>query len=139
MCAEIVNLDDIVGGDLTFMYGGKELKIPGDISTKKVFEIFNAFRELSDVQEDGDPEKIQAANDLINAQLLKLFQIREPEMDELPFGIKTMPIVIQEILKLLGVNVRDEEEGGGNVVPLTRSTPKRKKASTTRKRPAAGR
>lgn len=133
--ADIVDLDALVGGDLVFKYGGEELKIPGDINTQRVFEIFNAFQELHGVTEEGDPAEIERANALIREQLLKLFQIRQPEMEELPFGIKTTPIVIQEILKLLGVNVRDEDEDsppeeGGKIIPLPRPGPKSRSART---------
>lgn len=138
MCAEIVDLDALVGGDLTFKYEGDELKIPGDISTEKVFEIFEAFKQLSDVSVDGDPEAISSANKLISAQLLKMFQIRHPDMEKLPFGIKTLPVVIREILRLLGVTIRDED--GDEPTPLlTPSTPTRKKPSSTRKKRAAPR
>lgn len=134
--AQIVDLDALVGGDLVFKYGGEELKIPGDISTERVFEVFHAFKELHDVAEEGKPEEVERANTLIREQLLKLFQIRQTEMTELPFGIKTTPIVIQEILKQLGVNIREEgdaEEETGKVVPL----PKRQAVPKQRRRSRA--
>lgn len=134
--AQIVDLDLLVGGDLVFKYDGGELRIPGDISTELVFGVFHAFRELHDVSEEGKPEEVERANASIREQLLQLFQIRQPEMKSLPFGIKTTPIVIQEILSKLGVNVREEgdaEEETGKVVPL----PKRQAVPKQRRRSRA--
>lgn len=139
--ATIVDLDTLVGGDLTFKYADTDLRIPGDISTKTVFQIFQAFRELSDVQETGDPDQIQSANTLINEQLLILFQIRQPDMKELPFGIKTLPIVIQEILKLLGVNVLEDDANPPARSRARTSKQTKKKSSpktSARSRPSSG-
>lgn len=131
--ANIVDLDALVGGDLTFKYGGDSLKIPGDVSTQQVFEIFQAFSDLQKVTDEGDPQKLEEATKLIHDTLLKLFQVRQPEMQELPFGVRTLPIVIQEILKVLGVGVDlgDGEGDAGPPAPI--STPRRTKKSSRTK------
>lgn len=133
--AQIVNLDELVGGDLVFKYNDQDYKIPGDVSTAKVFEMFQAFSELQGMTLTEDEEGIARAQELINSTLLSLFQVRQPDMEELPFGVRTLPIVIQEIMKLFGVDIVDDGDGSDALPPAPTSRRSRTtKSSQTPKR-----
>jgi hypothetical protein len=120
--AQITNLNELVPEDLVFVYGNPpvEYEIPGDLSGEIVFKLFRMFGDLSvlmrdaeTLDEDAKVKDVRARVTRLSAQvdktLLELFQIRTPDMTELPFGSRSMPIIIRDILRHLGLGVADTD------------------------------
>lgn len=110
--AKIIDLNELVGEDIVFKYGtpARNYAIPGDIEVVKVFELFEMFTSVNKLKskkpEDLAVEVKQKFDD-IQARLLALFQIRDPKLKVLPFGIKGTGIVLRNVLADLGVNVTE--------------------------------
>lgn len=131
--AEIINLDELVPEDVIFKYQGKEYVLPGDISTEAVFKLFKFFREMlaaqkpAEGEDDIDTKEVEDSVKKLKAELLSLFQERDPDLKEVPFGVSSMPIVMETLLKKLGVEITDEgnppaeaakkEKTGGKMSP----------------------
>ena len=106
--AQIVNLNELVPEDIVIRYGTppKDYRLPGDISVDSVFRLFAMFQALTATPVEGEGAALLA--DLknrfgdIEAELLALFQIRDPKMTTLPFGIASLNQVLRIILASWG-------------------------------------
>lgn len=135
---QIVNLNELVGEDIVFQYGAPvvEYRIPGDVDVATVFELFEMFLALSKISGD-DPETLAADVQRgffdIRDKLLKLLQVRDPNLKIYPFGIRGTGVVLRTILSGLGVQVSEESP--------TRPSPKRAtpKRAVPKKKPPARR
>lgn len=135
MCAQIVDLNELVPEDIIVRYGkpAKDYRLPGDIPTKTVFGLFKMFQEISAGVTDGDAATVVSTLDERFAQIegavLALFQQRDPKLKELPWGIRGTGEVLKVILGELGLKVT-----AANPTP---PTPKRtaKRATSVRARP----
>lgn len=111
--AQIIDLNELVPEDITIRYGRPpvDYKLQGDMSVEAVFRLFEMFRTISSVTEGDDDEvfdQLKGRFGDIREELLKLFQVRQPDMTELPFGIRGIGALLQVILQQLGVSVSDE-------------------------------
>jgi hypothetical protein len=117
--SNVVNLDEIVGTDIEFIFGGETYVFPGDPSTESVFGFIDLYSDLLDAQQKaasaaegegglaGDTTEIKKLLDKVRGGLLEMFRERHPELDELPFGHKSTMLVMQHALRQLGVTVPD--------------------------------
>lgn len=111
--AQIIDLNELVPQDITIRYGtpAKDYKLPGDISTEMVFRLFEMRQALASI-DATDPVKIVEAMKArfgdIEAELLTLFQQRNPAMKSLPFGIRAMGAVLAVVLGQLGLTVTED-------------------------------
>ena len=109
----IVNLNELVGEDIEFQYGSPVRKylIPGDIDVETVFDLFEKFQSVSKIEGD-DPAALTAAVkarfDGITSKLIEVLQVRQPDLDRYPFGIRGTGVVLREILSALGVSVTED-------------------------------
>jgi hypothetical protein len=127
--ARIVNLDDYVPEDVDFTYRGSNYILPGDVDVDQTFELLSLFIEAEDAQA-GDLKRKHAYNKKVQATLLKLFQVRQPELENLPFGQMALSVVLRETLVVLGLIVVEPDPP---VPPAPAPTPKPKRPT----RPAA--
>lgn len=135
--AQITNLNELVPEDIVFVYGAEstEYTVPGDLDGETVFKLFRMFGSLAQIMQAPEgtlqPAKVNKLARDVDKTLLELFQIRHPELERLPFGFKSMPIVIRTILSHLGL-------GPGNS-PAAPTPPRSPKKSSRPKRGAGSR
>lgn len=134
---KIINLNELVGEDIVFKYGQpvKNYRLPGDIDVDTVFELFQMFTTISEIKATDANEivaEVKQKFDDITAQLLSLFQQRDPKLKSLPFGIRGTGVVLRTVLAELGVSVDQADPTPPPLNRAARRTPKRKTA--TRKR-----
>ena len=132
--AEIINLDDFIPEDIELVYKGESFFIPGDLDTEIVLKVFDTFRSalaLSSSVEETDTKDIERTAKRLNDLLLSIFQIRNPELDGLPFGSVATPIVVQKLLKSLGVDLT-REEVPDPPKPAPSRSPRKKPSSSAR-------
>lgn len=140
--AKIVNIDQMIPEDVEIVYRGKTYTIPGDVDGETVFTLLNQFRALAilgaESREGEDvTKKLDTAAKKLNELLLGLFQITDPELKELPFGTKSLPLVVREILVSFGLV---QEDDAADPPKRATSIPKTRKPSSARaKRPAKSR
>jgi hypothetical protein len=139
MPAEIVDLDALVPDDIEFHYQGGTYVLPGDIATERVFQLFKLFKELLEAQkgDDVDPEDVVKAVSSVKRVLLELFQQRDPELKEVPFGTSALPIVMQKLLQRLGVSIDEAGEASPPDGKATENRATRRRQSRTKKSPAS--
>lgn len=134
--AEIVQLDDLVPEDIVFVYREEEYVVPGDLDTETTLRVFKYLRNLVTLRDSREQGDIPAEADVVKAAsalqelLLSIFQIRNPSLTSIPFGAKSLPIVTERILGLLGISTAAEdlvEEGAP--VPTGRASRSPKKSS----------
>lgn len=156
MPSNIINLADVVPGieDTTFkMPDGTELVVPGDLSTETTFELLALFEDLIKFQEDASKQvatkkasaavvsKVRAdlktVTDKIDALLLGIFQIRQPDLEKLPFGSKSQNYVLGAIFETVGLASKTELAGplpAPPTKPTSRKGPTRKTGTTRRRK-----
>ena len=100
--AEIIDLDELVPDDIVFKYRGQQYTMAGDIDTETVFRLFRMYAEFAEENEDADAAERTTIK--VKEFLLQLFQQRMPDLEALPFGVKSMPLVMQQVLSGLGVD-----------------------------------
>lgn len=141
MPSNVTNLDELVGGDHTFIYRDKEYRIPGDPATSTVFEFLKLYDDLQAAQEKaakagetaglaGERADIEKLILAIREKLLILFKELQPDMVDLPFGHTGTMLVLRAVLGLLGVTMQETEPDPQ--VP----TPTPKRATSVKKTPA---
>lgn len=140
--AKEIDLDALIPDDLEFHYRGETYTIPGDVDTETVLRMFRMFqllletRDLAQGAADADAKKfgakIDKAYEEINSILLTLFQVNQPHLTALPFGVAAMPHVIAGVLQLLGVTA--DPLTGESSEESTTSPPKKPQRSAPRKR-----
>lgn len=123
--AQIIEMNELVPEDIIVRYGNPpvDYKIPGDIDVETVFRLFEMFQALSST-EGNDQEvfdSLKAKFGDIRAELLKLFQVRDPKLKELPFGLRGTGALLRVILGQLGLVVTAENP----TPPKRKTTPKR--------------
>jgi hypothetical protein len=132
---EIVNLDELVPEDITFVYQSKEYVVPGDLDTETVFKIFQhlkALLELRDADGGLDEDGARRAAEAMGELLLNVFRIRQPDMRELPFGTRGRAIIAERLLDNIGVGGAAREE-----VPSGRANRSKRRRSPSSHKPKA--
>jgi hypothetical protein len=124
--AEIVDLDAVVPEDIVFKLAGKQYPIPGDLETEQVFKLMRLFAGL---KVSGNLAGVERSAKQLEAGLLDLFQVRQPDLERLPFGATSLRTVTVRVLQLLGVDV-----GGPQPDPLPEPTPKKPKRAVPKSR-----
>jgi hypothetical protein len=147
--SNVVNLDEIVGTDIEFIFRGETYVFPGDPSTESVFGFIDLYSDLLEAQQAaaeaaakdgtnaqalaGKRDEIKKLLDKARDGLLAMFQERDPDMKVLPFGHRSTMAVLQYALRQLGVTVPDAPEDPPAPAPK-RKAPAR--ASSVKKQPS---
>ena len=135
--SKIINLDELLPEDLQFAYQGETYAIPGDITIEQVFRFYDLFDKMrEEMAADDSPEakakQGKSAVERLQEELLRVFQIRQPHLETLPFGIRGTATVVSHILASLNPT-GDDEEGKKKLPPTSRrsSTAGKKRPSST--------
>lgn len=133
---QIIDLNELVPEDIIIRYGSPpvDYRLPGDMDVEAVFRLFEMFRALSVTEGDDDEvfDQLKGRFGDIRAELLKLFQVRDPSLVELPFGIRGTGALLRVILQQLGMSVSDEDPRPASPTRAPSRTPK--KPAARRKR-----
>lgn len=109
---QIIDLNELVPEDIVIRYGTPpvDYKLPGDMDVESVFRLFEMYRALAVTEGDDNEvfDQLKTRFGDIRAELLKLFQVRDPKLAELPFGIRGIGALLRVILGQLGVTVSEE-------------------------------
>lgn len=128
--ATIIDIDELVGEDIIVRAGGQEYRIPTDISTEDVFDLFQCYVDSLKIESDNPDEivaQVRSKMEAIEARQLQLLRVRHPDLDKVPWGIKGTPAVLRGVLAELGMVVTPDPPK-----PSPKSTPKR---TTVKSRP----
>jgi hypothetical protein len=125
---QIVELDELVPDDVVFRYKGTDYPIPGDIDVETTFRLLKLFQRAAEAEGSTDLDAREQVNIEVRDALLGLFQQRDPDLAELPFGVIAFRHVLSEVLQAMGlVFVAGDGEGEG---PPTKPRPKTPRQSS---------
>lgn len=124
---EIVDLDELVPDDIVFKYKKHEYTIPGDLKTGTTLDLFALLQRLATAEAKGGAAELKRIVGKAETALLPIFQVYQPDMDELPFGAAALGHVLRRVLALIGML----QEGEPAVDPPNRA------ARRARKKPPA--
>ena len=131
--AEIHDLDELVPEDITFRYRREEYTIPGDLRTGDTLELFALLQRLALAEAKGTPAELKRIIAQTEAALLPIFQVHQPQMEQLPFGAAGLGAVLRKVLELIGLL-----EVGPAVDPPNRATRRRARSTPTATKRGSG-
>jgi hypothetical protein len=127
----IIDLDDAAPEDVGVKLGGKIYALPGDIEIPTLLKIERLMTQLGDPEADEAAAADQGGAFLeLYDEVLDLFRIREPDLEELRIGARQLGQLVVRLYTAAAD--QDESQAGGGRPPKagTRSTkPRRRKAS----------
>lgn len=104
-----IDLDQVVPEDITFKYRGADYVLDGDLDTEDVLILARLLDQAQTAETAGDLAAVQKLNPKIKQELLRLFQVKDPKLEALPFGAVAYQHVIAEVLKLMGFVLVEED------------------------------
>lgn len=127
--ARLINLDALVPDDVIVAYQGTEYRLPGDLSTKDVFYLMRTYERLGELAREDDGETPPTRDDQekiigdAQGELLRLFQIRQPDLEQFPFGFATFGMLLGAILTEYGFlgEAATDDGAEGDARPPARS------------------
>jgi hypothetical protein len=128
--ARIIDLDTVAPPDIEVVHQDNVYLLPGDIPVPNMLAIERAARDFFDTDSDeGATERLVGLQD----EVLALFRIRQPDLEELP------PLGMAQLVVL----VRSLYDGGDVTPDPPRPAPKRSRGGTpsstrSRKRTGSG-
>lgn len=125
--------------------------VPGDLDSETVFEFLGLFESMSEmmierkrlVDEAGDDlvkqrdatreilANMKKLNEDIQAKLLPIFQLSDPDLKSLPFGAQATSVVLGIILEMMGLAVPIAD--GDLPLPPTEGTNRQQRRATGKK------
>lgn len=137
----VYDLDDLIPKDIGMRFEGTEYRVPADLPIDTTYALFELFANMINAQgeavagDGGNADRATTAVKDLEQYVLGLFQIRQPKLAELPFGVAGLLAVVRLILIELGAISAETPEREAPERPLA-STPKR---ATSVKKPASRR
>lgn len=126
----IVNIDQLLAPDITFVIGENRYTIAGNISAREVLSIQRFANAFDKATGDGDMDGTITAYEELHDYLLPLFQYKNPDLKELPFELNTILRVTGVILaRALGADPHELAKQASDP-PTTTSKPPIKSRST---------
>jgi hypothetical protein len=115
---KIVDLDALVGADIVVKIGGEDYKVPADIPAELFLRILHYSAE-AEKEDTSDPEAEYKATKALRDSVLELFQIRQPELEELPgnMGLVRLVKAIGEIYGATGGEDPTSAQGQAGTKP----------------------
>lgn len=121
MAQKIVDLDAAVPENLGVRCGGVVYDLPGDIPIPDYIEIERLVEALNDPEAEGSgQERLQE----LYARVLELFQIKQPDLTELPIGPRRLGVLVVSLYS--GAEEVEEERPTRASTPSTKKTPRKR-------------
>jgi hypothetical protein len=107
MAQKIVDLDAAVPENLHVRCEGAIYDLPGDIPIPDYIEIERLVDALNDPEGEGSgQERLQE----LYSRVLELFQIKQPDLEELPIGPRRLGVLVVSLYSGGTTEVEDEDE-----------------------------
>lgn len=126
----IVNIDQLLAPDITFLLGEDRWTISGNISARTALTIQRLYTEFEKAADSGDMDDTISAYSQVHDFLVPLFKYKRPDLEELPWDFNTTLRVMAVILaRALGAEPHSLAEAASDP-PRTTSTPRTRSRST---------
>jgi hypothetical protein len=109
--AKIVKLGRLLPEDITFeLPGGQRHTLPGDPPLELILKIASLFERIEDAEESNEENVgIDILREL-DAEVLKLMQMRDPSVVNSPCGVLGVQHVVSELLSAYNFGAEGGEE-----------------------------
>lgn len=117
--AKIVKLDELLPEDIVFeLPGGSQYTFPGDPPLALVLKIASLFERAEG--SDDESVGIETLAEL-DAEILGLLRMRNPELEQSPFGVQGVTHVVARLLDAYNFAAQDGVEADPPKAPPRRS------------------
>lgn len=133
----IIDVDELLPGDVAFVVGGVEYLVPGDPPLPMVLGLIETFQEMQaiDGTDAATPDRVAELTGRLHEQVTEVFRIRDPQV-ELQVGMRGLVAIVAAILDRMGADVLEEGGARPRKGGRSRSTTAPSSGSSAR-RPAA--
>lgn len=140
--ARIVKLGQLLPEDIEFqMADGSKILAPGDPPIHQMMELVDVFEKLEKTNlesENGSEPGTEVGLTILrelDAKVLDLLRLRNPELEQSPFGVYGVQHFVVELLAAYNISAGiDPDEPN----PTPASTEKKKKTTTPKSRQSSG-
>lgn len=127
----IVNIDQLLSPDITFVVDGERWTIKGNIKAREVLTIQSLTNNFDKASTDGNMEGTIDAYSALHDYLVELFKYKRPTLKELPWEFPTVLRITGVILaRALGAPTEDLAAAASDPPKPTTSTPRPRSRST---------
>jgi hypothetical protein len=133
-----LDLDGLVPEDIEIHYREQTYLIPGDMDTDTMWRLLDVFQGLEKKTGVGSLELQKKALKRGEAEVLALVQMRQPEVEQLPFGLVGLQHVLSAVLEAIGVAVEQRSEDPNPPPKPKMAIPKAKKHPPSKSRRSPG-
>lgn len=118
----IVKLGELLPADFVIeMPGGQQFTLPGDPPLDLILKIAELFERSENADQNDGEFGIEVLREL-DAELLRLIQMRQPDVYSSPFGVVGVMHVVETLLQAYNfAAAEDDEEDPENPPQATRS------------------
>lgn len=134
---KIIKLGELLPEDFVVeMPGGAKHMLPGDPPLELILKIAELFERSASANGDAEAVGLEVLEEL-DAEMLKLLRLRNPEIDSSPFGVIGVQHVVATLLQAYNFGV--EEEPGEDEDPPKATRSKRSSGSQSSSTSSASR
>jgi hypothetical protein len=108
----IIKLGELLPADFVVELsdGGEQFTLPGDPPLELILKIAELFERTENVNGDAGEVGIEMLREL-DAEMLSLLRMRQPELTASPFGVIGVQHVVASLLQAYNFGTAEEEEG----------------------------
>lgn len=129
----IINIDQLLSPDITFVVGQERWTIQGNISARATLAIQSYTNAMFEAMNEGDVDKTVESYAALHDYLVPLFQYKRPGLTDLDWDFPTMMKISGIILaRALGADAQDLADTAAETDPPTtpRNRQQRRSPST---------
>lgn len=123
----IIDLDEAIPQDIEVVLNGETYLLPGDIPVPDMLAMESLTRRFD---AEKDAEKLGEIVGEMNEQVIELFRVRQPDIEDLPMSAKQLFQVVTAVY--MSSDESDENEGGKAAVNPKKPATSRRKTKTSR-------
>jgi len=137
--ARIVNMEEVLPEDIEFhLPGGQKVFAPGDPPLELILRIADLFERSQNAGEDDEAIGLEVLNEL-DAQVMRLLQMRDPDLTAQPFGVVGVQHFVAECLKQYGFAEETAEDPPPRAASSRKRSPRSSGSRSSSRRSASSR
>jgi hypothetical protein len=118
---KIIKLGELLPADFVVeLPGGAQYSLPGDPPLELILKIGELFERSGDANGDAEAVGLEVLREL-DAEILRLLQMRQPEMESSPFGVLGVQHVVASLLQAYNFGAEEEPDDDEDPPRATRS------------------
>lgn len=124
----IINLGELLPADFIVAIHGQRYTLPGDPPLELILKIAELFERSENANGNSDEVGLEVLREL-DAQMLGLLRMRQPDLEASPFGVIGVQHVVAAMLRAYNFGAVEEEPEDGESDPPAATRSKRSSGS----------